>query len=315
MLQDNKISYTTDVCVSIIAIAGSLDYRYLEENDIDIDVFDQGEEFVCELRSGMTVPIRGTDDQMQMLQSLLSTGQLISSEMTIGIADNMISLHGDDSVYLPPGDIILEPRKISTARRQQRMLRSSKSNEGDNKSRNLVEGPKLPLEGTKPILAVRIIDSGGLVHQDSADAISDNIFGTDDDKLNAKSQFEACSFGKLRITNEYTVDISEHLAAPGVIEVDIPISLENNDRKTLRTAMIEATEEKLGFDLPGPFQHVMFVIERCYTDCGWAAYAYVNSWLSIYQADNYKHVAVQLHELGHNLNMVSLNCSETFVSA
>ena len=27
----------------------------------------------------------------------------------------------------------------------------------------------------------------------------------------------------------------------------------------------------------------MFVLEKCYTGCGWAAYAYINSWMSVYQ--------------------------------
>ena len=71
----------------------------------------------------------------------------------------------------------------------------------------------------------------------------------------------------------------------------------------------------------------MFVLEKCYNGCGWAAYAYVNSWMSVYQvrihvalacyakavvshSDRtaikwqsvyYKHVGVQVHELGKDL--------------
>ena len=58
----------------------------------------------------------------------------------------------------------------------------------------------------------------------------------------------------------------------------------------------------------------MYVIERCYNGCGWAAYAYPNSWMSVYQMEYYKHAAVQLHELGHNFGFVScVKISESFV--
>ena len=51
-----------------------------------------------------------------------------------------------------------------------------------------------------------------------------------------------------------------------------------------------------------PFQQVMFLQENCYGDgCGWAAYAYIRGWLSMYKRDNYLKPAVVLHEIGHNL--------------
>jgi hypothetical protein len=102
------------------------------------------------------------------------------------------------------------------------------------------------------------------------------------------------------------VDISQHLEAPGVIDIKVGKSL-NNDRATVREAVISATEQKLGLKLSETFDHVMFVVEGCYTadDCDWAAYGFVNSWFSLFKGDNYKYVAVQMHEFGHNLNLVS----------
>lgn len=40
-----------------------------------------------------------------------------------------------------------------------------------------------------------------------------------------------------------------------------------------------------------------------FVDCGWAAFAGINSWYSFYQGTNYYKSAVQMHELGHNFNM------------
>ncbi len=116
---------------------------------------------------------------------------------------------------------------------------------------------------------MRVTDSQGRVHPDNAATISDKIFGTYGDSENMKTQFEACSFNKLKITNNYSRDISQHLAAPGVVEVTIGVSL-NNNRGAIYSAAVQATKAKLGFDLPGNFDHVMFVLENCYTDCGWA---------------------------------------------
>merc|ERR1719253_1280637 len=47
--------------------------------------------------------------------------------------------------------------------------------------------------GEKPILVVRVTDSGGLVRPESAAQISDDIFGTTGDPVNLKSQLGACS--------------------------------------------------------------------------------------------------------------------------
>ena len=155
------------------------------------------------------MPLRGADEQISQLQKLLNDGYFISSEMTVAVSSDMINEEGDHSVYLPPGEIILASRPL-------RSLRGRGSHH-----RGLAQQV---YEGKKAILAVRVTDSGGLVHPDSAEVISDKIFGTRGDKVNIKSQLAACSHGKLQVTNEYDIDISDKLAAPGVIE-NIPISL------------------------------------------------------------------------------------------
>ena len=58
----------------------------------------------------------------------------------------------------------------------------------------------------------------------------------------------------------------------------------------------KAAEDELGFNLPGPFDHVMFSVENCYgSDCSWAAYGGINSWFTVYKADHYKYPAVAMH--------------------
>ena len=96
--------------------------------------------------------------------------------------------------------------------------------------------------------------------------------------------------------------------APGVISVNIDISLENSARLDIQNAITVKVQDKLGIKLPGPFKHVMYIVERCFIDCGYAAYAYINGQISVFQGPNYKYVGVLVHELGHNFGLVSVHC-------
>jgi hypothetical protein len=40
-------------------------------------------------------------------------------------------------------------------------------------------------------------------------------------------------------------------------------------RLYLNSAVTQAVQAKLGRSLPGPWDHVMYVLEACYVDCGW----------------------------------------------
>ena len=253
-------------------MARSPEHDYLLENDIDINNYETNEEFVCELKDGSTIPIQGTDRQMRQLRSLLAKGVLTSSKSSIEVSSNGVQ---DGTLYLSPGKIVIkEGRKKNSDR-------------------------KLSVyEGDKPVLVVRVTDKDGKVTSDNARTVSDKLFGSYGDQTTLKSQFAACSFGKLQVSNEYDVDISKHLAAPGVINVDLPISLSNSDRLAVRNAAIKAVEDKLGLGLPGPFQHVMFILEACYTDCGWAAYSFVGGYISVYQGNSYQNVGIVMHEVG-----------------
>ena len=123
---------------------------------------------------------------------------------------------------------------------------------------------------------------------------SDEVFGTGVDPVNLKSSLEECSWDKMTVlpgigdTNE---------VATGVIEVDIGVPLEGNSRSTIRNAVTTAVTNKLGHSLPGPYDYVLYSLQGCYLDCGWAAYAYINSWNSVYQGVYYKRPGVLVHEV------------------
>ena len=65
----------------------------------------------------------------------------------------------------------------------------------------------------------------------------------------------------------------------------------------------------MGITLPGPYKHAMYMMADCYEpNCGYAAYAYFNSWLSVYKGKedsdpikrdkNIRSSPVQVHEFG-----------------
>jgi hypothetical protein len=120
------------------------------------------------------------------------------------------------------------------------------------------------------------------------------VFGTGVDPVNLKSGLEECSWDKLTVVPGLS-DPNE--VATGVIEVDIGISFTNNTRGTIRNAITTAVQTKLGHSLPGPYDYVLYSVQNCYVDCGWAAYAYINSWNSVYQGVYYKRPGVLIHEV------------------
>eukprot|EP01082_Thalassiosira_pseudonana_P015771 g14019.t1 g14019 contig9:968778-972022(-) len=286
---DNGTPHSTSPCKSIIAIGGT---RELSDYN-DKDAYHTDETFVCELDDGIDVPIEATEQQIEELRSLLNSGELISAESTIDVeGGDSAAMIGDEeeyggppelpaSVVLPPGKIVLRQTTGDTQR-----------------TRNLAT-----YEGKKPVLIVRVTDKNGLAVSDNAETVSDKFFGTKGDTATMFSQFSACSFNQMEISWMHSSSIEKELSAPGVLEVNIPVSLVGTSQSTIRSAMKNAVRDKLGFSLPGPFHHVLFVIEKCYEGCGWAAYAYVNSWMSVYQGSYYKYPGVQLHEIGHNLNL------------
>jgi hypothetical protein len=183
---------------------------------------------------------------------------------------------------------------------------------------NLSTGRQLALNdpyrhiGVKSVLFVRVTDSVGKVYGHNAELMSSNVFGSTTnyaDSVNLKSQLSACSYGQLTMNPASDLGSNQAPGAPGVTEVTINIPLEGNDRATIRNAITTAVQNKLGHTIPSDstkgkyYDFVMYSVEGCYVDCGWAAYAYVNSWNSVFQGSYYSMTGVQVHEFGHNFGL------------
>ena len=107
---------------------------------------------------------------------------------------------------------------------------------------------------------------------------------------------------QFQVSTDYPVDISQHLSAEGVIDVNIGISLEE-DRLSLTSSAQLAVEEKIGYPL-STFHHVLMIFEGCYSaDCGYGAFAYSSGIISGYIDDYWSYPSIVVHEVGHNLNL------------
>ena len=318
----------SDCTVQLVALLQIPDEPELEEDEI----------FDCTLDGTDAMPIPGQEDaptnaaggfgrqtrkldltkeQASTLRRMVRDGTLIPGVSKLQISGMQVNAvvsttnngGGDNSSDGPTmmSEMIQLPKDMDVASKVDRLpvdninrsRQHQRYNEPKKKSRRL-EGDVF---GTKPILVVKVTDSSNppLARPESAAQISADIFGTHNlggttysDSVNLKSQMFDCSHGKLNIVP----GSSSANVAPGVMEVTIPIALANNDRYAIHNAITAQVQQRLGIELPGPYEQVMYVIEKCYVGCGWAAYAYVNSWMSVYQAQYYKYTAVQVHEIG-----------------
>jgi len=248
--------------------------------------------FYCELSredadgiSGMIVPMIMSKDQENELMSKVTQGELISG----------LSKYHDDNAFFSI-DSVGVAKESSVKVETSSYDMSSISFSANSANRHV---------GDKYFLAVKV-HAADKTHPDSLREMSDNIFGTYGDPNNVKSQMFDCSFGQYRIipgaNPSFGKDISEHETEPGMIEVSIDIGLVNNTDSHIRNHAVKAVENLLGFDLPGPFDHVMFILEGCY-GCGWVGYAFANHWFLAFQGINYGFTGVQVHELGHAMGM------------
>ena len=112
-----------------------------------------------------------------------------------------------------------------------------------------------------------------------------------------KTQLHACSGGKLTINPATGTDING-----GVVKVVIGSVVNGVDRGTVQSWVDSVVNKKFG-NL-AQWDHLMYVFPDSVDFRGAAAYAYLNHYHSVYMGRYGSFIGVQVHELGHNYNML-----------
>ncbi|KAI2492864.1 Gametolysin peptidase M11 [Fragilaria crotonensis] len=135
----------------------------------------------------------------------------------------------------------------------------------------------------------------------SESQLSDDIFGTNGDSLNLKSQFNACSYGQLQF---------EPLTSNGIVGTDAVYTVSlpttnvtgGNDN-AIAWAAVDKAEADLGDLLTNFADHVVVCMPPGTSGGDWAAYAYSDHWLSVYNDAWCGYPSGLMHEIGHSLNL------------
>jgi hypothetical protein len=162
------------------------------------------------------------------------------------------------------------------------------------------------VEGTKTILVVRVIANTARTTSEET-ALADDVF---DDAFNVAKQYTACSFGKLNFIKADDLDLvigttDETNISNGVTTVVIDAS-GTEDPSILEAAVTTALKENFSVSSPSVLaDHVMYMLPP--GGPSFTAYAYLNSWNSVYSDSSSNWASVHLHEIGHNLNLAHSN--------
>lgn len=153
--------------------------------------------------------------------------------------------------------------------------------------------------GANKLLVVRVNVAGGSQSPPySTGTLSDKWFGTSGDAIHNNSQYQACSFGKISFdpyigTTSSGVNISD-----GSYEITVSASYNGSD-----SAIESEARSVLAAELGNLSQFDYVALSVPANSQQYAAYAYVNSWLSLYQGSYVTDVTVQMHEIGHNIGL------------
>ena len=136
-------------------------------------------------------------------------------------------------VDLPLGT---EPQTIDMKGKSPMIVEQRALLRGGNNNRKLAV-----FKGDKSILAVRVTVANGAPSFESG-LLSDSIFGNGRDPVNMKSQFDACSYGKLNIVKApprsgQSVNTGDVEIYNGVTSVSLPSNSINQGHDVLRNAV------------------------------------------------------------------------------
>ena len=218
------------------------------------------------------VPLKVNSGQQTILENLFNCGKLVSAETVLqfqgGVIFNSTTMMIDIPSSMTDTDL---PLVHSPSRRNRRLT------------------TVIP---NRQVLVVKVTDvnnkavAGNMTTIENEIFGSSEIFGSPAHPMNLADQMSACSYKQQTFTASLILD-----------NVHIGITMDQPNRSTSRNAMIAATRAELGLigKTTADYDNIMFLISGCDTYCPWLGYAFVNTWFTAYNGDNYKHSGIQMH--------------------
>jgi hypothetical protein len=225
-------------------------------------------------------------------------------------------LTGSDMILIPAGSVIsssgtidvmgehlaeVSEESMGLFRRNLHEDNFERAFEQEGNIATLHSGRKLQT-GSRTVLAVRVLLNDGEYNHADQTGLSNDIFGNGVDLHNLKSQYAACSYGKLnfekgadRAMKVDPNDGTTHIYN-GVVDIKVNLNIAAGD-SAIRNAVTTKINSVFGVTIPNKLaNHVMYCMpSRAMINK--TAYAYVNSWNSVYNNKFCSMLSAQMHEV------------------
>jgi hypothetical protein len=276
-------------------------YRTLEDDQIALYL-------LKEIEMGNTAVLDANADLPQDGKSSYRTDNIQLLDGTIyevknaqaGWADSLVS--GTDSVRIPPGAIISSDGTIDMNGQQLTTVPDRNLHE-ELADRDALHSDhnRMLQSGTRTVLAVRVILNDTAYSYASQAGLSDDVFGDKDDPSNLKSQYAACSYDQLIFNKASDRSMTTNpndgttAIASGVVDVKVDFGVAAGDL-TIRNEVTNKINAVFGVTRPDQLANYVMYCMPPGVISG-IAYAYVNSWNSVYSNEWCNFLSTQVHEV------------------
>lgn len=164
------------------------------------------------------------------------------------------------------------------------------------------DSTKFKTVGIRKILMVRVTSSDSQVTLSREQLAARTLgIGVGAEPVNAISQINSCSFGKLQFVQAVGPGIKN-----GVIDAFVPRNFSAVNWNSFRNELYSPIKAVFGDDLSLTFDHVMFCLPPTSLYLGknaWLGAALVGHWASFFNDQRCVQLSVFMHELGHNIGL------------
>lgn len=161
--------------------------------------------------------------------------------------------------------------------------------------------PDPPGSVTKNVLVLRVSTNDSNQTYTNAE-LGRNFFA--DDELTLRSQYSACSHGKL-IFEPVSSSVSDQITN-GVLDLHLDASAQDVSRLYLANMAIAEAQAIIGNNLTNVANNVI-ICQPPQSKGSWLAYAYVHQPYTVYKGEWCGYISANMHEVGHNLGFQHSN--------